>query len=159
MRSYYGQRCGTAVDMAPDFPQFRRKPCHQAPARYDKSSGRKGERECPAGWHDAGDYGRYIINSGVSCATLLWAYEFNEHKLRNLHLDIPESGGPIPDVLAEVRWNIEWMMSMQDENDGGVWHKATSACSPGTANLSGPRATGSSLPSRRSGSLQSERAD
>jgi endoglucanase len=44
-----------------------------------------------------------------------------------MNLDIPETGGPIPDMLAEVRYNLEWMLSMQDDADGGVWHKATSA--------------------------------
>jgi endoglucanase len=44
-----------------------------------------------------------------------------------LRLDIPESGGAIPDVLAEIKWNLDWMLKMQDADDGGVWHKATSA--------------------------------
>lgn len=45
--------------------------------------------------------------------------------MRRLSLDIPESGGKLPDYLAEVRWNLEWMLSLQDA-DGGVWHKQTS---------------------------------
>ena len=45
--------------------------------------------------------------------------------VRNLDLKIPESGGKLPDFLAEIRWNLDWMLSMQD-GDGGVWHKQTS---------------------------------
>ena len=40
-------------------------------------------------------------------------------------LRIPESGGKLPDYLAEISWNLEWMLSLQD-SDGGVWHKQTS---------------------------------
>jgi endoglucanase len=49
-------------------------------------------------------------------------YEASLHPLR---LQIPESGGVLPDFLAEVRWNLNWMLSMQD-TDGGVWDKLTS---------------------------------
>jgi endoglucanase len=30
----------------------------------------------------------------------------------------------MPDILREVRWNLNWMLSMQDA-DGGAWHKQT----------------------------------
>src|SRR5208283_5369931 len=40
-------------------------------------------------------------------------------------LNIPESGNGTPDILNETRWNLEWMLNMQDD-DGGVWHKQTS---------------------------------
>ncbi len=85
------------------------------------------------GWHDAGDYGRYIVNSGISTATLLWAWELYPDALHHLTLDIPESGAAsgkssaaLPDYLAEIKWNLNWMLSLQDPADGGVWHKQTS---------------------------------
>lgn len=125
MRSFYGQRCGAAVNMAPDFPQYKYEACHLALTRYHASAGREGEVEMTGGWHDAGDFGRYVVNSGITTGTLLWAYELNAAKLEKLNLNIPESGGALPDVLAEVKWNLDWMLKMQDA-DGGVWHKATS---------------------------------
>src|SRR6185312_7650016 len=33
----------------------------------------------------------------------------------------------IPDILNEVLWNVRWMLTMQDPNDGGVYHKLTNA--------------------------------
>jgi endoglucanase len=41
--------------------------------------------------------------------------------------NIPESGNGVPDVLDEALYNIRWMLTMQDPNDGGVYHKCTNA--------------------------------
>lgn len=124
MRSYYGQRCNIAVDLGPEFPGFRHDACHLEGA-YHASSGKSGPKKPSGGWHDAGDYGRYVVNSGISTGTLLWAWELYSDRLRNLKLKIPESGNGTPDILNEIRWNLQWMLSMQD-TDGGVWHKQTS---------------------------------
>jgi len=124
MRSYYGQRCGIAVDMGPKYPGFKHAACHLQGA-YHASSGKTGPRVSAKGWHDAGDYGRYIVNSGITTGTLLWAWELYGDRLRGVRLDIPESGNGTPDMLNEIRWNLDWMLSMQDE-DGGVWAKQTS---------------------------------
>lgn len=124
MRGFYGQRCGTAVDMAPDFPQYKHGICHTV-GDWDASSGKQGARASAKGWHDAGDYGRYVVNSGISTGTLLWTWELYQDRIKNIGLHIPESGNGVPDILNEVRWNLDWMLSLQDE-DGGVWYKQTS---------------------------------
>lgn len=79
----------------------------------------------PKGWYDAGDYNKYIVNSGISVWTLLTLYQCFPEYCRNIHLNIPESGKEIPDILAEVKWNLDWMLAMQDPDDGGVYHKLT----------------------------------
>lgn len=130
MRSFYGQRCGVAVSLGPEFPDYAYPACHTAPARYHESSGRTGNRDVSGGWHDAGDFGKYTVNSNITVGTLLWAWELYRPTLQALQLDIPESGGPLPDFLAEIKWNLDWMLKMQDD-DGGVFHKATTANFPG----------------------------
>lgn len=129
MRSYYGQRCGAAVDLGPEFPGYKHAACHLAGAYHD-SSGKTGPHPSMGGWHDAGDYGRYIVNSGISTGTLMWAWELFGARVKRIKLNLPESGNNTPDILNEVRWNLEWMLSMQEE-DGGVWHKQTSERFPG----------------------------
>jgi len=124
MRGFYGQRCGTAVDMGPEFPGFSHAACHLHGA-FHASSGAQGERDNVGGWHDAGDYGRYVVNSGISTGMLMWAWEIYGARLRSIELKIPETGNGTPDILNEARWNLEWMLKMQDA-DGGVWHKQTS---------------------------------
>jgi endoglucanase len=129
MRAFYGQRCGTAVDLGPEFPGYAHAICHQH-GEFHPSSGAKGPRDNVGGWHDAGDYGRYMVNSGITTGTLLWAWEIYGQKLKNISLRIPESGNGTPDILNEARWNLEWMLKMQDD-DGGAWHKQTSEHFPG----------------------------
>jgi endoglucanase len=121
MRSYYGQRCGTAVDLGPEFPGFSHEACHLE-GGFHASSGKSGAHVSKGGWHDAGDYGRYVVNSGLTTGTLLWAWEMFHPKAK---LSLPESGNGTPDILNEIKWNLDWMLTMQD-TDGGVWHKQTS---------------------------------
>jgi endoglucanase len=132
MRAFYGQRCNTAVDLGPEFPGYAHAACHLSGALH-ASAGPAGAADAASGqivsphggWHDAGDYGRYIVNSGITTGTLLWMWELYGPRLANVKLNIPESNNSTPDVLDEIRWNLEWMLSMQD-TDGGVWHKQTS---------------------------------
>ena len=86
----------------------------------------------PKGWYDAGDYNKYIVNSGIATYSLLAAYEHFPALFNGQNLNIPESGDAIPDVLNEVLWNLEWMLDMQDPNDGGVYHKLTNKNFDGT---------------------------
>jgi endoglucanase len=82
----------------------------------------------PKGWYDAGDYNKYIVNSGITVYTLLAAWEQFPALFKAQQLDIPESAEnskDLPDVLDEVLWNLEWMLTMQDPADGGVYHKLT----------------------------------
>lgn len=81
----------------------------------------------PGGWYDAGDYNKYIVNSGISTYTLLLLSEQYPRYLARLATNIPGSGGPLPDLLAEALWNVRWMQTMQDPADGGVYHKLTNA--------------------------------
>ncbi|HJZ40850.1 MAG TPA: glycoside hydrolase family 9 protein [Bacteroidales bacterium] len=76
------------------------------------------------GWYDAGDYNKYIVNSGITTYTMLLAYEMYSEYWQSQNLGIPESGNVVPDILDETLYNLRWMLTMQDE-DGGVYHKLT----------------------------------
>ena len=79
----------------------------------------------PGGWYDAGDYNKYIVNSGITMGTLLSLYEDFPDFCKTLTDNIPESGNRLPDLLDESLWNLRWMLTMQDPADGGVYHKLT----------------------------------
>ena len=79
----------------------------------------------PGGWYDAGDYNKYIVNSGFSHGIMLCAYQMQPDHYAAYELNIPESGNVTPDVLDEMLINLRWMLTMQDPDDGGVYHKLT----------------------------------
>ncbi len=85
----------------------------------------------PGGWYDAGDYNKYIVNSGISMSSLLSAYEDFPEYFAALKTNIPESSDAVPDILNEAIYNLRWMLTMQDPNDGGVYHKCTNAAFDG----------------------------
>jgi len=78
----------------------------------------------PKGWYDAGDYGKYVVNSGIATYTLLAAFDHHRAFYFNRDIGIPESGDDIPDILDEIKWNLDWLATMQSP-DGGVFHKLT----------------------------------
>lgn len=86
----------------------------------------------PKGWYDAGDYNKYIVNSGISTYTLLLAYMHFEDFYQQRSINIPESSNNVPDIIDEIMWNLDWMQTMQDPNDGGVYHKLTTKNFMGT---------------------------
>jgi endoglucanase len=79
------------------------------------------------GWYDAGDYNKYVVNSGITMGTLLSLYEDFPAYFNKVNLSINESGNKVPDILDEVIYNLRWLLTMQDPNDGGVYHKLTTA--------------------------------
>ena len=81
----------------------------------------------PGGWYDAGDYNKYIVNSGITMGTLLSAYEDFPGYFKSINTNIPESGDQVPDLLNEIVYNLRWMLTMQDPGDGGVYNKCTNA--------------------------------
>ncbi|WP_288129917.1 glycoside hydrolase family 9 protein [Microbulbifer sp.] len=81
----------------------------------------------PKGWYDAGDYNKYVVNSGITMGTLMSAFERYPEYFSAQPLNIPESGNALPDILDEVHYNLAWLVAMQDPSDGGVYHKLTTA--------------------------------
>jgi endoglucanase len=84
----------------------------------------------PGGWYDAGDYNKYVVNSGITMGTLFDAYEDFPALFDTLSTNIPLIKG-LPDILNEALYNLRWMLTMQDPGDGGVYHKCTNAAFDG----------------------------
>lgn len=76
------------------------------------------ERDVSGGWYDAGDYNKYTDWNGNYVEELLDAY-FERPKAFTDDYNIPESGNGIPDVLDEVKWGLDHMLRMLNE-DGSV---------------------------------------
>jgi endoglucanase len=112
MVGLYGQRCGVGVGFDWHGTHFEHGECHA-------------EDAAPYGWHDAGDYGKYTNNGSFTLGMLLLAWEHFREKLEPFELDIPERGGDTPDFLDECRFQVDWLLGMQDPESGGAYDRIT----------------------------------
>ncbi len=137
LRAFYYQRASMDI-VEPYAEGYVRKGGHPDDHVLVHASAATAERpegtviSSPGGWYDAGDYNKYIVNSGYTMGVWLMSYELNKAYFDALKLNIPESqmvngkcpNGKCPDMLSEAMYNIRWMLTMQD-TDGGVYHKLT----------------------------------
>jgi endoglucanase len=126
MLGFYGWRCGTAVALYYSGTVFRHGACHMGDGLLDYLGQAGVSKDGRYGWHDAGDYGKYTVNAGFSVGTLLDAWERHRDAIAGLALPIPEADGPLPDYLAEIKWELDWLVTMQyPDGSGRVSHKLT----------------------------------
>ncbi len=77
--------------------------------------------DASAGWYDAGDHGKYVVNGGVSVWTLVNAYERAALLKRQAALKalgdgsqaLPENANGVPDILDEARFELTFLLAMQ----------------------------------------------
>lgn len=126
VKMLYYQRCGCELteELAGDFAH---PVCHTAEATI---YGTDQKIDVSGGWHDAGDYGRYVVPGAKTVADILLAYQKNPDAFSD-DMGIPESGNGISDILDEAKYELDWMFKMQDAS-GGVYHKVTCAVFPET---------------------------
>ncbi len=123
LKGFYFQRCGQSL--IPLFAGiYSRAGCHGNDGTFHSTSDSSGYGYMSGGWHDAGDYGKYIVNAGVTVGTLLMAYELYPGRFSADNLGLLESGNSVPDLLDEVRYELNWMLKMQHWS-GGVYFKVT----------------------------------
>jgi endoglucanase len=121
MRGYYYQRCGIEL-AAKHAGEWTRGACHLGDGLYYFKEEGAGSKKSVGGWHDAGDYGKKMMTAGPTVLILLSLCELFPDKLDSLGLKIPESGNGVPDILNEIRYELEWMLTMQEAN-GAVHHE------------------------------------
>ncbi|MCB0516386.1 MAG: glycoside hydrolase family 9 protein [Chitinophagales bacterium] len=133
LRTFYYQRCGTAKTTPYAPSQWTDAACHvgagQDYAALDMSNPIPSTaKDVSGGWHDAGDYNKYVPFAYNAVHHLLLAYEQNSYIFGDNN-NIPESGNGVPDILDEVKWELDWLLKMQNtgggSNDGGVHIKVS----------------------------------
>ncbi|HVU24930.1 MAG TPA: glycoside hydrolase family 9 protein [Opitutus sp.] len=124
VRVFYYQREGTA-HVAPwadapwqDGPSFLQDSEARAIASPDDPAT---ARDLSRGWQDAGDTNKYPTFLGEVIHPLLYAWTAHPAVFTD-DFNIPESGNGLPDLLDEVKWELDWLAKMQDA-DGGVFIK------------------------------------
>jgi endoglucanase len=127
LRSYYLQRCGVALYDAEN--GLHHQACHldDGQVAHDDPINKKGTRiDATGGWHDAGDYGKYICTTAVVVGRLLSLFEQDSSMAADSWLDTPEAENGIPDVIDEARVGLDWLLTMQ-RSDGAVYRKLSGA--------------------------------
>lgn len=95
------QRCG---DTGPSLHGI----CHLKDGRAKDGPAAGTVVDASGGWHDAGDYLKFLINSGFSTVMLLAAYEHDPVAFED------EDSNDVPDVLDEARIGVEWIYRLWD---------------------------------------------
>lgn len=125
IKSFYFQRASMPVEeqYGGIYARAAGHPDLQCP--FHPSTGKKaGNLDSPGGWYDAGDYGKYVVNASISAGQMLNLLELYPEAVGDGQLNIPESGNGIGDLMDEIRYELDWILTMQDA-DGGVFHKLT----------------------------------
>lgn len=120
LKAFYFLRCGCGLDQQ-YAGVWKHGKCHTSKAVLWEDGSE--ELDVSGGWHDAGDYGRYVTAGSVAAAHLLYAYRLFPEAFGERRVNIPSDNG-MPDILAEVKYELEWLLKMQ-RADGAVYHKLT----------------------------------
>lgn len=141
-RMYYHQRCGAAKAVPYTAAGWSDGACHlhaqqDLDCRLVTNPVPATARDLSGGWHDAGDYNKYVNFADDAVHELLAAYELDPTAWPDDY-GLPESGNGVPDLLDEIGVELRWFLKMQ-EDDGSVLHKVSvvdfAAASPPSADL------------------------
>ena len=116
LKTFYRQRCGQAKPPAFAGAWSDGTACHRADASTGPARGEPdhGRRDLAGGWHDAGDYNKYLwYATSNALLYLLRAWEEDPGAFPDGDLDIPESGNGLSDLLDEVKWELDFLLRMQ----------------------------------------------
>lgn len=125
LKSYYFQRASMPIEERYGRIYARAAGHPDDQCFFHSSSGKtEGFLNAPGGWYDAGDYGKYMVNASLTTGQMLLLVEQYPEAVADSSLNIPESGNGQSDLMDELKYELDWILSMQDE-DGGVYHKLT----------------------------------
>jgi endoglucanase len=124
VRAMYLWRCGSAVHVEYNGITYEHAACHLNDAWLDFVGGGHVQREAVGGWHDAGDYNKYVVNAGVTVGIMLRAWEQFGPQIEKIDLSLPAPAKGLPAYLNEIKWELDWLLTMQAP-DGSVYHKVT----------------------------------
>jgi endoglucanase len=85
---------------------------YAARSRYDKTNAATA-KDLHGGWFDAGDCNKYTTFTLTPVCNLLETYRMHPNYFTDDY-NIPESGNGIPDLLDEVKYELDWLTRMQD---------------------------------------------
>jgi len=123
LRMFYYQRCGCAKTTTNAGAGWADTQCHlgtqqDSDCRLYNNTNISTSKNLSGGWHDAGDYNKYVNFTWSTLCDLLLAYEENPTVWPD-NTNIPESGNSTPDLLDEIKYELDWLLKMQN-SDGSI---------------------------------------
>lgn len=121
VKQYYYNRCG--ITLTEEFAGAKaHNACHTAKVvlREDVTI----SLDVSGGWHQNEKGSKDVALSAKNIGIMLLAYELHSEVFTD-DMGIPESGNGIPDILDEIRYEIEWLIKMQDVSSGAVYAGVT----------------------------------
>ncbi|MCM1145432.1 MAG: glycoside hydrolase family 9 protein [Blautia sp.] len=121
LKQYYYNRCGfmLSVELAGEAAHGA---CHTKGAGLIEDT--TVELDVSGGWHMDEIGRRDVLKGCYAINSLLLAYELYGEVFTD-DVGIPESGNGIPDLLDEVKYEIDWLLKMQDAVSGAVYSRVT----------------------------------
>ncbi len=98
------QRCG------PTNP-FLHKVCHLYDSPIIIGDNSQSQVDVTGGWHDAGDYIKFLTTTAYTTYLLLFSYEFDKTKF-----EFDRNKNNAPDILEEAKVGIDWMIRSNYKN-------------------------------------------
>ncbi len=162
VRMFYYQRDGTSKDAKYAGTAWTDGPEHLGAGQGPTCTLYNGaaQKDLHGGWWDAGDQNKYTNWAASDVIVLLRAFSEAPGAFGD-DTNIPESGNGVPDLLDEVKWDLDWLVRMQNTDgsvlsivgqDGAKWptQGGTPDTRPSTATTPckyGPQTTTASLSS------------
>ena len=92
------QRCGSTNP-------YLHGPCHLSDATSLVGFKKTSAVDVTGGWHDAGDYIKFLSTTAYTTYMLIFSYEFDKNKFG---FDNDKNG--VPDVLEEAKIGLDWLL-------------------------------------------------
>ncbi len=116
-KQYYYNRCGftLSTELA---GEAAHNACHTNLAQLKEDA--TIQLDVSGGWHRDENGNREVEEACQAINSLLLAYELHGNVFTD-DIGIPESGNGIPDVIDEVKYEVNWLLKMQDATSGAVY--------------------------------------
>ena len=123
LRSYYYNRCGVTLTEATAGDNAHNA-CHTMGGvlRSDITV----TMDISGGWHEDLTGSKKVTNAVYPLSVLMLAYEIHPKAFTD-DINISESGNGIPDILDEIKYEIDWLLKLQDQDTGAVYSAVTIA--------------------------------
>jgi len=117
LKQYYYSRCGLTLstELA---GEAAHNACHTKMAELKDDT--TVQLDMSGGWHIDENGTRSVTDGCRAVNNLLLSYELYGAVFTD-EVGIPESGNGIPDLMDEVRYEVDWLLKMQDATSGAVY--------------------------------------